>query len=374
MKITPFKLERYFARYEFSAPYLLSCSDCEPLTMEELLSLSDQETSTLWKQLSLGYTEAQGHPLLREEISKFYASIKANEVLVLTPQEGIFIAMNVLLEPGDHVVSTFPGYQSLYDVARAIGCDVSRWGPKIRDNSWKFDPKDLEAAIKENTKLIVINFPHNPTGALLNRSDYEATINIARERDIVLFSDEMYRFLEFNEKDGLDSASDLYENAISLFGMSKTFGLPGLRIGWLTTKNREIFNQLASFKDYTTICNSAPSEILALVALRAKDKIVAKNMEIISRNLGILDDFFKRFSHVFEWIKPQAGSIAFPKLMLEEGSDAFCSDLVDKQGVMLLPSTVYDYHDNHVRFGFGRKNMPDVIRQLELYLQNKNLV
>ncbi len=370
MQINSFALERYFAKYEFSAPHLLSCSDCEPLTLKELLDLADSNALKLWKNLWLGYTESQGNPLLREEITALYKSINQNEVLIAAPEEAIFIAMNTLLSKNDHVVVSFPGYQSLYEIAISIGCEVTRWEP---DSDWHFDIEILKKLIKKNTKMIVINFPHNPTGALLNKKDFEEILKLAKSKNIIVFSDEMYRFLEYSKNDTLPSASDLYENAISLFGMSKTFALAGLRIGWLTTKNKEFFQKFVTFRDYTTICSSAPSEILAIIALRAKDLIIKRNLEIIEKNLKILDEFFKKHSKIFSWKKPQAGSIGFPKLLLPVKVADFCLDLVKKKGVMLLPSTVYDFKGNNFRIGFGRKNLEVSLQKFQEYLEEKKL-
>lgn len=368
MKIKPFKLERCFAKYEFSAPYLLSCSDCEPLNLKELFALGDKESQALWEKLKLGYTESQGHPLLREEIAKLYSSIKPEEVLIITPEEGIFIAMNVILNKGSHVIVTYPGYQSLYELAYSLGCEVTKWLPE-KDKGWRFDLNFLKLAIKSKTKLIVINFPHNPTGFLPSKKDFQEILRIAKKKNIIVFSDEMYRYLEYNEKDKLESACDLYENAVSLFGVSKTFALAGLRIGWLTTKNKKLFQDFATFKDYTTICSSAPSEILALMALRVKDKIINRNLGIIKSNLALLDRFFEKYPDVFEWPKPKAGSIAFPALVLPKKVSDFCLDLVNKKEVMLLPAEIFDYEGNDFRVGFGRKNMPEALAKLEEYLK-----
>jgi aspartate/methionine/tyrosine aminotransferase len=367
MKISPFKLERYFARYEFSAPFLLSCSDCEPLSLRELLSFGDEDALDLWANLGLGYTESQGHPLLREEIARLYAHIAPDDVLVVTPEEGIFIAMNVILREGDHVIATFPGYQSLYELAHSLGCEVTRWTPEKR-GEWIFDVEDLKTLIQANTRLIVINFPHNPTGALPERNALEHILALARSRNIFVFSDEMYRLLEYDTANRLEPACDLYDGAVSLFGVSKSFALAGLRIGWLVTQNRALLRELAAFKDYTTICSSAPSEILALMALRAQQKIIKRNLDIIRVNLSILDAFFGRHHGLFEWFRPKAGSIAFPSLCLGGGISDFCLDLVDKKGVMLLPADVYDFPGNHFRLGFGRRNMPDALDRLEDYL------
>lgn len=368
MKIQPFKLERYFAKYEFSAPYLLSCSDCEALTKKELLEMADEKSLKLWNDLKLGYTESQGHPILREEVTKLYQNINPEQVLVITPEEGIFIAMNNLLEKGDHVVTTFPGYQSLYEIANSLGCEVSKWTPK-NENGWIFDIGDLKSLIRDNTKLIVINFPHNPTGATLQEKELKEAIDLARQKNIVVFSDEMYRFLEHDQANRTLSACDLYDNAISLFGMSKSFALAGLRIGWLATKNSDLLKRFATYKDYTTICSSAPSEILAIMALRAKDKILKRNLDIIGNNLKILDEFFARHAKLFEWRKPKAGPIGFPTLNAKIDVADFCLDLVEKKGVMLLPAKVYDFKGNYFRIGFARKNMPEALEKLEEYLK-----
>lgn len=369
MKIAPFKLERYFDKYEFSAPYLLSSSDCEPLRLNELLDLADEKSRKEWDVLKLGYTESKGDPAFRNEISKLYSYISPDDVLVLVPEEGIFIAMNTLLEKGDHVVTTFPGYQSLYQVAEDIGCHISKWEP---DHHLKFRVQDLKALVTDSTKLIVINFPHNPTGSLISEKDLHEVVNLAREKGITIFSDEMYRFMEYDEKDRLPSVSDLYENGISLFGLSKTFGLPGLRIGWLTTRNKNFMQDLITFKDYTTICNNAPGEKLGTIALQNKDKLIRRSLNIIQSNLALLESFSQHHKEWFLWKTPKAGSIAFPELKIKSSVMDFCQDLVKEKGIMLLPHDVYDFSRNHVRVGFGRKNLPDVLKVFESYLKEKN--
>jgi len=367
MKLQPFELERYFAKYEFSARYLLSSSDCDGIKQTDLLALADEEMRDLWESLSLGYTDSLGHPLLRNEISGLYQDVSPDDCLVVVPEEGIFIALNSILNRGDHVICTFPGYQSLYEVAVGLGCEVTRWEPEEK-NGWRFNPDFLEKNIKSNTRMIIVNFPHNPTGYLPPRGDFEKIISLAKEHDIFLFSDEMYRLLEYDEKDRLPSACELYEKAISLFGMSKTFGMAGVRIGWLVTKDKEVFSKLASFKDYITICSSAPSEMLSIIALRAKGKIINTHKERIQRNLKLLDSFFDQYNEIFDWVKPKAGTIAFPKLKGDKSALYFCQQVIEKTNIMLLPSTVYDYGDSHFRLGFGRENMPEALSKFQDYL------
>jgi aspartate/methionine/tyrosine aminotransferase len=372
MEIKPFKLERYFAEYEFSVKYLLSSSDCDGLVQAELLKLADNETRKLWDNLTLGYTESLGHPLLREEIAGMYQGISPNDCLVITPEEGIFIAMNAMLRKGDHVICTFPGYQSLYQIAGGMECEITEWKPEEK-NGWRFDPGFLEQQIKPNTKLIIVNFPHNPTGYLPPKEDFQRIIDIARKHDIYLFSDEMYRYLELISEDRLPSACEVYEKAISLFGMSKTFGMAGARIGWVITRDRELYQKMTILKDYTTICSSAPSEVLSIIALRSKEKIIETHIKRIKRNLDLLDGFFMEYKDNFEWVRPKAGTIGFPRIITEAGSAEFCQKVVKEANIMILPSTVYDYDNMHFRLGFGRENMPEALERFSDYLRKEKI-
>ena len=213
MRIEPFKLERYFAKYEFSAPYLLSCSDCEPLILSELLAMASEEDRKQWDNLWLGYTESLGKPELRNEIAELYTGSNPDEFLVVVPEEGIFIAMNTMLEASDSVVTTFPAYQSLYSIAKGVGCKVSQWMPQ-EDGS--FCVSDLENLVDAKTKLIVINFPHNPTGELIDRKQLDEIIAIAKSCDAYVFMDEMYRYLEYKPSTRLPSVAELYHKGICL--------------------------------------------------------------------------------------------------------------------------------------------------------------
>lgn len=368
MQIPPFKLERYFARYEFSARYLLCSSDIESVTVQDLLDL-EPGAEERFKQHWLGYTESAGAPSLREAISQVYAGIQPDQVLVHSgAEEAIFLFMNAILKTGDHIVVHSPCYQSLFEVAKSIGCDVSLWQAH-EENGWALDLDELTGLLRPNTRAIVVNTPHNPTGYLMSRSDYLALNKLAAERGIVLFSDEVYRESEYDVNDRLPSACEINPLAVSLGVVSKTYGLPGLRIGWVSTQNRDVFNKMAAFKDYTSICNSAPSEFLAEVALRHRQVLVERNLKLLKDNLSILDGFFVRHADLFSWVKPKAGSIGFPKLLRGE-IEPFCHELVTRQGVLLLPGTLFDDSDNHFRLGYGRKNMPQAVEQLELFLKD----
>ena len=366
MKINPFKLERYFAKYEFNTKYLLASSDCESLSIEDLLAL-EGDADSRFKEQWLGYTESQGSPALREEISQIYESITPDQILVHSgAEEAIFTFMQAALDPGDHLIVHWPCYQSLYEIAASIGCRISNWEARA-ENNWELDLDELKGLVQPNTKAIVINTPHNPTGYLMSRETYQETWQIAQAQGIFLFCDEVYRESEYDPADRLSAACDLGELGVSLGVMSKSYGLAGLRIGWIATQNQDLYQKIFHLKDYTTICNSAPSEFLAALALRHREKLTGRNLNIITTNLALLDGFFARHEDQLSWIKPKAGPIAFPQ-MIGHVVDEFCRQLVIDQGVMLLPGTVYDHPGNHFRIGFGRKNMPEALARLEEFI------
>lgn len=369
MKLKPFRLERYFAKHEFSAPYLLCASDCESMAMEELLAMETgarDQFSSIW----LGYTESLGHPELRQAIAALYEKVAAEQVLVHAgAEEAIFNFMNVTLTPGDHLIVHAPCYQSLEDVARGIGAAVTEWQADPH-NGWRLDLDDLKRSLTDRTKVVVVNLPHNPTGFLAGTDFMHELSALSERHGFIVFSDEVYRGLELNPADRLPAMADVNGRAVSLGVMSKTYGLAGLRIGWIATHNEMIFKQMAAFKDYTTICNSAPSEFLSTLALRHAETIARRNVEIIRENLDRLDRFFHAYSDWFDWQRPKAGSIAFP--LLRRGSvDAFCEHLVTEAGVLLLPGSLYGPDYNAFRVGFGRKNLPEALQKVEDYLRGK---
>ncbi|MFN8474665.1 MAG: aminotransferase class I/II-fold pyridoxal phosphate-dependent enzyme [Anaerolineae bacterium] len=368
MRIRPFTLERYFAKYEFNVRYLLSPSDCEALSLSEVMSLADAEGRALWQGLTLGYTESPGHPRLRAEIAAMYERVAPEQVVVAVPEEAIFVAMNTLLSPEDHVVTISPAYQSLYEIANTIGCEVTPWPVEARDGRWSIDVDALAGLLRPNTRLIVINFPHNPTGFLASRAELDAIVALARERGAYLFSDEMYRWLEQDDGQRLPAVVDIYEKGISLCGLSKSFALAGLRVGWLVAPDTALAEAFITFKDYTTICNSAPSEILAVIALRARESILARNLGIVAQNRTIAESFFGSRSDLFEWLPPDAGSTAFVRWLGPGTVDELAAALLDAQGLMILPDSVFDVSGNYFRVGLGRFNFWEALEALGDYV------
>ncbi len=370
MQIKPFKLERYFALYEFSVKYLLSASDCDGLHMSELLQMASPESLDRWQTLKLDYTDSAGHPLLRAEVARAYTHIKPEQVLIAVPEEAIFISMQTLLKPGDHVISIAPAYQSLHEVALSLGCSLSNWQLEPSEEGWSLDMNALESLFTPDTRLLVINFPNNPTGFLPSRAQFTEILDLAARHDVFVFSDEMYRLLEPDPSLRLPSVCDVYEKGITLSGLSKSFALPGLRLGWLATRHPGLIDTWLQYKDYTTICNSAPGEVLGIIALQNTERIVKRNLEIVHANQQLAEAFFHKHQRMVEWIKPTAGSIAFPRWLGTTGVDQFCQGALNQQGVMIVPANIFDYPGSHFRVGLGRKNLGEVLEHLDDYLSS----
>jgi aspartate/methionine/tyrosine aminotransferase len=368
VRIADFALERFFARWEFAVEYLLCASDVEGWPMADLLALADDETREMWDGLKLGYTESTGHPLLRAEIAALYEHVEPDDVLVFAgAEEAIFCLTTALFEPGDHAVVTWPAYQSLYEVAGAAGAEVTLHDLREADG-WSLDVDRLIAALRPETRLVVVNAPHNPTGMLPIPAEWARLADALSDRGIRLLADEVYRYLEIDDAETLTAGADLFPSAVSLGVMSKSFALAGLRIGWLATRDRELLDRCARMKDYTTICSSAPSEVLALIGLRARDRVLARSRRIVADNLAVLDDLFRRRADRFSWIRPRGGSIGFPRLLGDESIDAFAARLVEAEGVLLLPGSQFEHPGNHFRIGFGRENLPAAVERLEAFL------
>jgi aspartate/methionine/tyrosine aminotransferase len=368
MKINDFKLESFFNRHEFSAPYLLCCSDCESMTVADLLALEAGATDK-FLDCRLGYSQSPGDPELLAEIAKTYTTVDADGVLEFAgAEEAIFIFMNSALEKGDHMITMFPAYQSVYEVCRSIGCTVSYWDLLEQEDGWAADIDHLAKLIKPNTKVIALNSPNNPTGFTLSAKQIAAIAALADSRGIAVFSDEVYSGLEPAGKQA-PSLADVYNKAFALNVFSKSYGLAGLRIGWVASQNRAFLSKMLKFKHYTSICSAAPSQKLAAIAIKHREEIFARNREIIAANLAYSDKFFAAHTDIFKYNRPMAGPIAFHKLLLNMPIADFCADLREQKGVLLAPGGLFERDGNYFRMGYGRKNFKEGLDLLDEYVK-----
>ncbi|PXY22625.1 aminotransferase class I/II-fold pyridoxal phosphate-dependent enzyme [Prauserella muralis] len=368
-----FRLETYFSRWEFTARHHLTASDAQTMTVSELLALADDEDRQAWETLSLGYTETFGDPALRQAIAGTYEHVDADDVICFAgAEEGLYLAMHALLGPGDHAVVLTPNYQAAETVPLSL-CEVT--GVALdAEHDWAFDVDAVLAALRPNTRVVSVNFPNNPTGAVSSAEDFARLARVCDERGIRLFSDEVYRGLERDPARTLPQAADLSERALSLNVTSKALGLPGLRIGWIACRDRILRGRLERAKHYTTICNSAPSEVLARIALKAREQIVARNRALIAANLPLFDAFFAEFADLFSWCPPDGGCVAFPRYHGADGVETFCAELVEQAGVLLLPAGIFRSEltptpADRFRIGVGRRDPEPALEAFSAWLR-----
>jgi aspartate/methionine/tyrosine aminotransferase len=370
-----FRLETYFSRWEFAARYNLTASDAQTMSVTDLLALADDDGRARWESLHLGYTETYGLPALREAIAATYDRLSAEDVICFAgAEEAIYLTMQVLLGPGDHAVVVTPNYQAAETVPLSI-CAVT--GVALRpEDGWALDLAAVERALRPETRVVSVNFPNNPTGAVPDEGTWLRLIRLCADRGIRLFSDEVYRGLEVSPRRPLPQAADLSATALSVNVLSKAYGLPGLRTGWVACRDHDLLGRLERAKHYTTICSSAPSEILALIALRAADRVLGRNRQIVAGNIPVFGTFFSRFPGLFEWEPPQGGCVCFPRYLGPDGVEAMCADLVRQEGVLLLPASIYrseltDTPRDRFRIGLGRLGSAEALDRWASWLDKR---
>ena len=370
-----FALEVHFSRWEFAARYNLTGSDAESLSIAELLALGTPSDRRQFQELRLGYTETFGAPALRDAIAATYDALDAEDVLCFAGAgEGIYVAMKVLLTAGDHALVMTPNYQSAETIPLSV-CDVSGV-PLDEQRGWELDIERIRAALRPNTRLLSINFPNNPTGAIPSRDAFDALVDLCREHDLWLFSDEVYRLLELEPGRRIPQAADVYDKGISLNVMSKAYGLPGLRVGWIGCRDRELLRRLERYKHYLSICNSAPSELLSRIALDVRDTILERNRRLLRDNVAHARSFFAAHDSLFEFTPPDGGCVCFVHYLGEEGVEEFTRRLVEEAGVLLLPSSIYrseiaEVPPDHFRLGLGRSLVPAAFDAMDDWIRNR---
>ena len=373
-----FRLETYFSRWEFVARHNLAASDAQTLTLAELLELADDDSRARWIALDLSYTETPGLPALRDEIAATYEHVDAADVLTFAgAEEGLYLAMQVLLEPSDHAVVVTPNYQAAETVPLAICGPSGVTGVQLReDEGWALDVDTVQAALRPSTKLISVNSPNNPTGATADERAWRRLVELSDDAGVRLFSDEVYRGLERPPRRPLPQAADLSPTALSLNVLSKAYGLPGLRLGWIACRDRGLLGRLERAKHYTSICNPGPSEVLALAALRAREPILARNRAIVTANLPLVDAFAARFASLVEWSPPDGGCVAFPRYRGADGVEHMCAQLVREEGILLLPASVFASDltatpTDRFRLGVGRRDVAEGLARWAEWLDGR---
>lgn len=283
--------------------------------------------------------------------------------------------MKTYLKEGDEIIITWPAYQSLFELARSIGCKIKPWNYSVNSKTKEpyFSVDTFDSLIDSKTKLVIMNFPHNPTGFCLNKTELKRVIELSEAQNCMIFSDEMYRGLVVDESTPVTpSVCELTKNCVVLSGFSKTMSLPGIRLGWLVVQNETLMKQVIAYKDYTSICPPAPSEIIGLIALRNRTTLIGNNAQIIRKNVNFLREASKD-SDCIEFYEQKTGSLMYVKVKVDD-VDKFCEDLL-QEGIALLPEKVFtvggkDFKSCRVRFGTGRKDFPEVFAKFKRFWES----
>jgi len=356
-----FALETYLGKWEFAAQHHMTASDAQSMTIGELIAMAgDGALETLLAQ-PLSYTEPSGAPDLRAAIAATTQTCTADDILCFAgAEEGLYAFYRTVMGPDDHAIVVTPNYQSAESVPMAIGAVTGI--PLEESEGWTLDIDRVAAAIRPDTRIISINFPHNPTGKILERDRFDALVTLCRRHGIWLFSDEVYRLIERDPALRLPLAADAYERGVSLGVISKAYGLPGLRVGWIACRDRGLLDALVRTKHYLSICNSAPSERLALMALRCAEPILARTRAIAATGLAATQAFLAEYPHLFESYLPDGGVVFYPRYIGPGDVEGFAERLVREAGIIILPASIYrsaltPTPADRFRIGYGRANL-----------------
>jgi aspartate/methionine/tyrosine aminotransferase len=374
-KLPDFKLETYFTKWEFSARYNMTASDLECHTIGDILAYEGPAAIDTFLAEPLSYTEVHGSEDVREAAANTYDNLEMRDILCFAgAEEGIYAYYRVLLDKDSHAIAITPNYQAAESIPGAI-CDTTGVPLEV-DENWTLDIDRVAAAMRPNTKSIYINFPHNPTGKILERDRFDALIELCRKHGIYIFSDEVFRLIERDPKIRLPQIADIYERGVSLNVMSKAYGLPGLRVGWTGCQDRDLLDSMAKYKHYLSICNSGPSERLTVIALKHREKILQRNQALATMGRAKIATFFAEYPHLFEAYEPDGGVILYPRYIGPGGVEEFCDDLVEKSGVLLLPGSIYqtelntDLPTDRFRIGYGRKDIDEGLQAMREHINS----
>jgi len=372
--LSPFVLENYLLQHEHKAEFSLCNSGLDGLSLSELLATSTEAAKTLWERQSLGYSEPQGHPLLRQEVSQLYGSLNPGQVTIFSgAAEAIYCGLHTLLSSNDHCIVVTPCYQSLKSIPESV-CQVSKISLQPLDGQWQLDIAAIRQAIRPNTTALILNFPNNPTGALPARAVLDELIKLAREFNLTIFSDEVYRGLELPGVKSWPAIIDIYEKGISVGSLSKLYAMPGTRVGWLASPDQSFMNRVIGRRHYTTICNNGAGELLALIALQGRDALLPKHKSGLPPRYRQLRNFMERHEDLFDWIDPQAGCLVFPRLKRGLKAERFALDLLHETGVLILPGQVYEFPGEYLRIGYAGKTLPQALERFENFLAKIRLI
>ncbi len=366
MALPAFELDNWFAAAEGKYDLSISHSDCEPAAAADFMNADELAALT---QEPLAYAPFAGCPELRSTIAEQYESLSANDVVVLNgASEAIYTLMQAELKAGDRVVVQWPLFFTLHSIARSLGCEIVPWKP-LDDFRCSYELSELKTICNASTRLIILNQPHNPTGQLFDEPTQGRIIEIAEQCGAMLLCDEVFRLLEIPPQTALPAIADRYARGISISGMSKPFGLGGLRIGWLATKQHDVLRRTIEFRYNTTEMTNAPCQRIANAALQRKDLFLTRNREIIVNNLQQLSHFVDKFPQL-RLTQPRAGSMAIVAQEFGITSTDLCQRALEEARLFIVPGKPLGMSDQLLRIGLGRTDLAQGLERLGDFLSN----
>jgi aspartate/methionine/tyrosine aminotransferase len=337
-------LEEWFDDYQYAIKYDIGESAVKYLTFGQI--------GVDLKDLPIRYGYHKGKPELRECLANQYPGLNSNQVIVTNgASEAIFSIMSAILVPGDHVIIEHPNYPSLYEIPRSLGCSVSFLHLSF-DKQFKPDLDEIRSLVTTKTKLVCLTHPNNPTGSMISKETLEKLIEWVEAQNLYLLFDETYREMSFESI--LPPAATLSPHVISISSMSKCYGLPGIRIGWLATEEQSILDAVLAIREQVTITNNAMSEEIALRVLEQKDKYLKKAREHIQRNRTIVSAWMNQQEDI-EWVYPEAGVVSLPRVAahVKVDPEKLFRMLAEKYKTFVIPGRCFEMDNTYFRLGFG---------------------
>ena len=373
MKIKPFAVEEWMNAWEVGAKYNIAETCVDSISMNDLFELTGEDKTEFLNRLCarrLSYGDIEGLPEFRKGVCGLYKTLNIENIVPTHGASGanhhVFYS---LISPGDRVVSIMPTYQQLYSIPESYGADVQILHLS-KENNYLPDLEKLRRLVTPKTKMICINNPNNPTGALMSEQMIREIVEIARSADAWILCDEVYRHL--SQEDGwCPSIVDLYEKGISVSSMSKVFSLAGLRLGWIATHDMSVVKSCLSHRDYNLVSCGVFDEMLAAAALKHRDKLLERSRKIVRENLQILDDWVGSEPHV-SYVKPEAGTTALVYYDLDISSYEFCEEMYKKTGAFVTPGDCFEVpHSMRIGYAYGKQDLIDGLKAISEYIAMK---
>lgn len=376
MQIKDFLVEDWCNKYEYSSKYNLGETCISSFKMNEFFELAGLDASKVWDELGdmqLTYGNLYGSELFRKGVASLFKKITIDDITTAHGCAGAnYLTFSALVEPGTHVISILPTYQQLYSIPEAMGADLDVMRLK-KENEFLPDLNELRSLVRKDTKLIVINNPHNPSGNLLPTSMLEEIAEIARSVGAYVLSDETYRHLT-SDGSYMESMADIYEKGISVGSMTKVFALAGLRLGWVVTRDKALQRQLEKMREYSIITCSMVDEFLGGLVLAHKDVVLKRSRDIMNKNRQIVKEWIQTQPHL-KWVEPKAATMCMIYYDFDMPSYEFCEKIQNQESVFLMPGASFDLPENCFRLGYscGTQELIDGLAATDRFIKSLNL-